>query len=80
MRVIFSHLGMMGAVVMMAAREAAKLDSPLDMIEARSPLPSPSTFGRITTHFDPRISRHTGRPHEHARERARRARQAAPQA
>lgn len=32
--------------------------------------------GNAHTNFDPRINRHTGRPHEHAGEIARRARQA----
>ena len=51
----------------------------IDGSAASSPAPSPtprrSVYRKPKGHFDPRINRWTGKPHEHKREIARRARQ-----
>lgn len=69
-------LAFISTMVMLARSLPQEIFEPLH-IAREGMLPSPSSFGRITTRFDPRINVHTGKPHAHAREVARRARQAA---
>lgn len=69
-------LAFISTMVMLARSSSEEIGAPLH-IAREGMLPSPSSFGRITTHFDPRINMNTGTPHTHAREVARRARQAA---
>lgn len=76
MRMMHYPLALIGTVVMLARSSSEEIGAPLH-IGREGMLPSPSSFGRITTRFDPRINVHTGKPHAHAREVARRTRQAA---
>lgn len=78
-------LAFISTMVMLARSLPQEIFEPLHIAREGEPLqiaregmlPSPSSFGRITTHFDPRINMNTGTPHTHAREVARRTRQAA---
>jgi hypothetical protein len=67
---------MLSALGMAAASGAAIV---IDGSAASSPLPAPaprrSVYRKPKGDFDPRINRWTGKPHEHKREIARRARQ-----
>ncbi|MDZ7895329.1 MAG: hypothetical protein U5M50_10450 [Sphingobium sp.] len=74
MHMMHYPLALIGTVVMLARSSSEEIGAPLH-IAREGMLPSPSSFGRITTHFDPRINVNTGKPHAHAREVARRARQ-----
>jgi hypothetical protein len=66
-----------GLLAGLVALQAADLARSPDFISAfRHTGPGVRSYGAWKTRFDPKINRHTGKPHEHRREIARRARQA----